>query len=115
MSKGEYLFTTRCAACHTIGRGDGVGPDLLGVAAARERSWLERFIRFPDRVLAAGDPVANALYARYNRVQMPNLGLGPEDAAAVIDYLGAKTRATTAEPSAERGPSGPARSAEEAR
>jgi protein SCO1/2 len=115
MSKGEYLFTTRCSACHTIGRGDGVGPDLLGVAAVRERSWLERFIRFPDRMLAAGDPIASALYAKYNRVQMPNLLLGPEDVAAILDYLGAQTRPATAGPPAGRSPSLSVSSAKEDR
>src|SRR5262245_2674793 len=26
-----YLFQSRCAACHTVGKGDAVGPDLAGV------------------------------------------------------------------------------------
>src|ERR1043166_2450864 len=30
--KREYLFESRCGACHTIGNGDRVGPDLAGVA-----------------------------------------------------------------------------------
>jgi protein SCO1/2 len=115
MSRGEYLFTTRCAACHTIGRGDGVGPDLLGVVTARDRSWLERFIRFPDRMLAEGDPIASALYAKYNRVQMPNLLLGPEDAAAILGYLGAQTRPRAAGPPAGRSPSLSVSSAKEDR
>ena len=28
--KGQYMFSSRCSACHTIGRGDNIGPDLLG-------------------------------------------------------------------------------------
>jgi protein SCO1 len=77
LSRGEYLFSTRCSACHTIGRGDGLGPDLAGVTAARDRAWLTRFIQRPDAVLAEGDPTARALFARYGEVTMPNLGLGP--------------------------------------
>ncbi|MFL5417502.1 MAG: SCO family protein, partial [Myxococcales bacterium] len=38
-SKGEYLFSTRCSACHTIGKGDGIGPDLKGVTSARDHGW----------------------------------------------------------------------------
>jgi protein SCO1/2 len=89
VSKGQYLFDTRCSACHTIGGGDGIGPDLLGVTASRDRAWLERFVQFPDRVLAEGDRIATALYVKYDQVRMPNLGLGPEDVAALVDYLGA--------------------------
>jgi len=37
--KGEYLFQTHCNACHTIGKGDSVGPDLLNVTK-RARSRL---------------------------------------------------------------------------
>jgi len=28
--RGEVLFRTRCAACHTIGKGNALGPDLSG-------------------------------------------------------------------------------------
>src|SRR3954468_7433976 len=31
VGKGEYLFKTKCSACHTIGAGDATGPDLKGV------------------------------------------------------------------------------------
>lgn len=96
ISKGQYLFTTRCAACHTIGHGDGLGPDLQGVTAARDRAWLERFIQFPDRVMASGDPIAKALYAKYNQLNMPNLSLGPEDVAAIIEHLEVQSAARSA-------------------
>jgi protein SCO1 len=90
VSRGEYLFSTRCAACHTIGQGDGLGPDLAGVTAARDRAWLSRFVARPDEVLAAGDPVARGLFRRFNELTMPNLGLGPEDVEAVLGYLARK-------------------------
>jgi len=88
--RGEYLFRTRCAACHTVGQGDRVGPDLMGVTRARDRAWLSRFIAFPDRMLEEGDPITAELYARYKQVKMPNLGVGPEDVEALIEYLGAQ-------------------------
>jgi protein SCO1/2 len=88
-TKGQYLFSTRCAACHSVGSGDGIGPDLAGVTRSRDRGWLTRFIAAPDRVLAAGDPIAKELFARY-KVNMPNLGLGEADAEAIIEYLGAQ-------------------------
>jgi protein SCO1/2 len=87
LSKGQYLFKSRCSACHTIGRGDAIGPDLAGVTGVRDRAWLARFIQFPDRVLAEGDPIAVELHAKFKQVNMPNLRLGPEDVAALIDHL----------------------------
>jgi protein SCO1/2 len=90
--QGEYTFRNHCAACHSIGGGDRLGPDLVGVTATRDREWLARFIVSPDQVVAAGDPIAKALLAKYQQVLMPNLGLGPGDASVLIDYLDARSR-----------------------
>jgi protein SCO1 len=98
-SGGEYLFRTRCMSCHTIGGGDRLGPDLAGVAAARPRDWLTRWLKEPDKMLAEKDPVAVALAARYRNLPMPNLGLNDVDAAALIDYMEQRS-AQSASPSA---------------
>src|SRR5256712_2477065 len=89
---GEYTFRNHCAACHTIGRGDHLGPDLLGVSATRDREWLARFIVDPDKVRAAGDPIALALRAKYKQMVMPSLDLGSADAAGLIDYIDRQSR-----------------------
>lgn len=104
--RGAYLFRTRCAACHTVGRGDSVGPDLLGVSRVRDHDWLARFIATPDKMVADGDPVATSLYAKYRQVQMPNLRLGDPDVAALIRYLDAQTAKTrtTAHSAGQRPP-----------
>jgi protein SCO1/2 len=83
----QYLFQSKCGACHTIGQGDKVGPDLSGVTAQRERAWLTRYIQAPDEVLAAGDPVAAGLFKKYKGVRMPNLGLKPEEVTHLLSYL----------------------------
>jgi len=93
LDRGQYTFANHCAACHTIGRGDHLGPDLLGVTTARDREWLTGFITAPDRVRAAGDPIALALRAKYKEVVMPRLDLAPSDAAALIDYIDKQSRA----------------------
>jgi protein SCO1/2 len=93
VGKGEYLFSTRCAACHTIGRGDGLGPDLLNVTTLRERGWLARYVAEPDRMLAEGDRLATALFAKYRSVRMPNLGLDSEDVAALLSHIETQSRA----------------------
>jgi protein SCO1 len=86
---GQYLFAKECAACHTIGRGDKIGPDLKHVTHRRDRDWLARYIREPDKMRAAGDATAVALAARYKAV-MPNLGVGDLDLAALTDFLSAQ-------------------------
>jgi protein SCO1/2 len=93
LDRGQYTFANHCAACHTIGRGDHLGPDLLGVATTRDRDWLTRFIVDPDKVRAAGDPIALALRAKYKQVVMPSLDMGTGDAAALIDYIDRQSRA----------------------
>lgn len=87
LDAGSYLFRTRCTACHTLGQGDGIGPDLLGVTARRDRDWLARFIATPDQLLAAGDPLATALSSQYRQVQMPNLHLSAADVTLILQYL----------------------------
>jgi protein SCO1/2 len=95
---GSFLFRTRCSACHTIGHGDSVGPDLLGVTNTRDHAWLSRFIAAPDKLLADKDPIATALYAKYNQVQMPNLRLSGPDVDALIAFLDAQTAKAHAHP-----------------
>jgi protein SCO1 len=94
MSRGEELFRTRCASCHTLGiTGDAmtarraIGPDLAGVTRLRERTWLTRWLKEPDRMLAEKDPLAVALYAKYNKVAMPNLRLNDGEIASLLTYL----------------------------
>jgi protein SCO1/2 len=82
--KPEYMFKSRCAACHTIGGGDAVGPDLKGLLTRRDRTWARRYMTEPDKMLAEHDPVAVSLFEKYRQVRMPNLSLSPEDVEALL-------------------------------
>jgi hypothetical protein len=86
-NKGQYFFANRCAACHSIGHGERVGPDLAGVTRRRDQAWLKRYLAAPDRMLAGGDPIARSLDARYGSAKMPNLRMGEADVTALVDYL----------------------------
>ncbi|MCQ3953016.1 MAG: cytochrome c [Chloroflexi bacterium] len=82
------MFTAKgCNACHTIGGGDLVGPDLAGVTERRTEEWLTKWLTAPDQMLAS-DPDAQAMLAQYNNVPMPNLGLTPDEVAALMAYMG---------------------------
>ncbi len=89
--KGEYLFSTKCVTCHSIGGGDRIGPDLSGVTATRDRGWLRRYIAGPDKM--RNDPIAKTLLEKFNDVRMPNLSLSEEEADDVLSYVDAQTAA----------------------
>jgi predicted TIM-barrel fold metal-dependent hydrolase len=58
---GEELFVEWCEACHTIGGGDLVGPDLAGVTERRSMEWLIKAVQNSEALIAAGDADAVAL------------------------------------------------------
>ena len=88
---GQALFIKACASCHTIGKGDRIGPDLRGISTRRDQQWLAEFISQPAKVFARKDPVAMALAEKYRGVRMPNLGLSEQDARDVLAYLDAQS------------------------
>jgi len=87
IGSGGYLFRSRCAACHTIGGGAAVGPDLAGVTSRRDRAWLLRYVAEPDRLLMEKDPLAVELFTKFRSVRMPNVQMSPEEIGAVLRYV----------------------------
>src|ERR1043166_200704 len=96
IDKGQYLFATRCAACHTIGNGDKVGPDLLGVTSVRDRAWLGRIITEPDKLIEENDPIATALFKKYREIRMPRLNLPEADVNTLIEFMKIQTESSAA-------------------
>jgi protein SCO1/2 len=92
LGKGEELFRSRCDSCHSLGKEDGLGPGLQGVTKVREKAWLTRWLKTPDKLLAEKDPIAVDLYNRYNKIVMPNLKLSDSDVEAIIDYMEANDK-----------------------
>lgn len=84
--QGKDLFDKQCASCHTIGGGDGGGPDLKGVTEKQTGDWLVRVIVEPDKLTAAKDPHQAELVKKFG-FEMPNLGISSEDAKKIIAYL----------------------------
>lgn len=91
-SLGYLMFQNRCSACHTIGKGDHIGPDLRGVTTRREHEWLLRFIYDPESMRARKDPIALELLAKYDGVLMPNLELATYDVRDLVKYLDEESR-----------------------
>ena len=92
LGKGEELFRSRCDSCHSLGKEDALGPGLQGVTKVREKAWLMRWLKTPDKLLAEKDPIAVDLYNRYNKIVMPNLKLSDSDVEALIDYMEANDK-----------------------
>jgi cytochrome oxidase Cu insertion factor (SCO1/SenC/PrrC family) len=86
--RGEQIFRTRCASCHSITGNElagALGPDLLGVTLKR------------DQMLKKKDPIAMALYKQYNNLAMPNMRLNKEEALSLLDYMANETQRITGE------------------
>src|SRR5262249_20254883 len=84
---GQALFVKLCAGCHTVGKGDRVGPDLNGVTGRHGRAWIANYIRDPEKMRAQKDPAALTLVERYPNVRMPSVGLSENDAADLLSYM----------------------------
>jgi nitrite reductase (NO-forming)/hydroxylamine reductase len=82
VAAGMTTFAAKCAACHTIGGGPLVGPDLAGVTLARDHAWLSAWIVDPE-AFAALDADAAAIYTG----SMPAPGLSSAEVGEVVAYL----------------------------
>lgn len=85
-SPGEELFAEKCGSCHSVGKGDRVGPDLKGVHERRSADWLAKMIKTPSALLGS-DPDARALLKKYNNVRMPDLGLTDAEVATLVEII----------------------------
>lgn len=98
LSKAEDIYRFRCLACHSLGTEDGIGPGLKGVTERRDRKWLARWLKEPDKMLAEQDPIAIDLYNRYNKVLMPNLRLSDGDVETLIKFMEDNSKASAEQP-----------------
>lgn len=80
------FFQAKCAKCHTIGRGDRVGPDLKGLAQRREKAWTMGFLTKTGWYLD-NDPEARGLLERFNGVRMEDLSLSQSQAEGLLAYV----------------------------
>ncbi len=94
---GEQIFQTTCFACHTIGGGRLVGPDLAGVHDKRSQEWLERFVASSQAMVKDGDAEAVALFEEFNRVPMPDSFISEEQIRQVLSYIKSQSSSQTAD------------------
>ncbi|MBI2724836.1 MAG: multicopper oxidase domain-containing protein [Polaromonas sp.] len=83
---GKLAFESKCLACHSIGQGKKLGPDLAGVTGRRTDAWLAQWLKSPDKMLQT-DADAKAMLKEYNNIPMPNQGLGDAEIRQYMAYF----------------------------
>ena len=83
--RGKLSFDSKCLACHSIGGGDKLGPDLYGVSKRRKDAWLAKWLKSPEKMLQS-DADAKAMLDKY-KLPMPNQDLSDEEARTFIAYF----------------------------
>jgi mono/diheme cytochrome c family protein len=88
---GEQLFQTNCSACHTLGGGRLVGPDLQAVGERRSAEWLEKFIQSSTSLIQSGDAEANAVFEEFSGMTMPDSPLTSRQIKQVLSFIETKS------------------------
>jgi hypothetical protein len=78
---------TVCSACHTIGKGKLIGPDLKGVNDRHDEAWLLSFIKSSQTMVKNGDPVAVKLFEENNKIPMPDNNLADDQIRGILSYI----------------------------
>jgi len=73
-------------ACHSLGQGRKLGPDMMGVTKRRTQDWLTRWLRSPREMLES-DPDAKVMLKEYNNLPMPNQNLSDVEIRQFIRYF----------------------------
>lgn len=76
-----------CKACHTIGGGKLVGPDLKGVNDRYEEAWLIKFIQNSTQMIESGDARAIQVFEAYNKIPMPPNPLTDDQVRDILLYI----------------------------
>jgi len=84
---GKQIFQQSCAACHSIGGGQLVGPDLAGVNDKRPEDWLLKYIKSSQTLVKSGDKTAMALFEQFNKIPMPDQALSDDQIKKVLAHI----------------------------
>ena len=79
----------QCKACHTIGGGKLVGPDLKGVTDRHDEAWLIKFIQNSQQLVQSGDKAAIKVFEENNKIPMPAHSLSDDQVKGILKYIAA--------------------------
>ena len=97
IAKGKEIFAGKgCVACHKVGGGKLVGPDLKDVLVRRTQPWVEKMILKPE-VMIVKDDAAKALY-RSLLVPMANQAVDVDkELPFILSYLKSESKVVEAQ------------------
>ena len=98
---GQQIFQDNCAACHSIGGGRLVGPDLVGVHNKRTQEWLEKFVKSSQSMVKGGDADAIAVFEKFSKIVMPDSTISDEQIKAVLGHIKSASGGAENQPAAE--------------
>jgi len=84
--QGKLAFESKCLACHSVGQGKKLGPDVAGVTKRRTDAWLTRWLKAPEKMLET-DAAAKAMLKEYNNIPMPNQSLTDTEIKQYLKYF----------------------------
>ncbi len=85
-AEAEKNFT-QCKACHTIGGGRLVGPDLKGIPDKYPEAWLIKFIQNSQAMVKSGDKEAVKIFNEYNKIPMPSHNFTDAQVKDILLYI----------------------------
>lgn len=100
---GEKIYKQYCTSCHKI-NGDLVGPALKDVHKRRTEPWLIQWIHNNQKLRAAGDKDALAIWQKFNKSEMPAFtNLSDGDIKSIIAYVQRESEAPAVQANAPGG------------
>jgi protein SCO1 len=103
----KTFYAKKCLSCHSIGGGDGKGPDFVPVFTAKKHgnkvkakkhtnTWLIKFLKYPDGMINGDsdekgyekvDAHAKDLWAHFKKKVMDEVELSDGDMKSLIKYI----------------------------
>jgi len=84
---GGQMFRTNCGACHTVGKGKLVGPDLKGVETRHTDEWIHKWVKSSQGLVQAGDKDAVKLFTDNSSIVMPDQPLNDDQIKTILDFI----------------------------
>lgn len=84
---GAQLFRANCGACHTVGKGKLVGPDLKNVQDRHPEPWLLKWVHSSQTMVKAGDKDAIKLFNDNSQIPMPDQALSDNDIKTILAFI----------------------------
>jgi len=84
---GGELFKANCGACHTVGKGKLVGPDLKGVQEKHTEEWILKWVHSSQTLVKAGDKDAVKLFNDNSQIPMPDQALSNDEVKSILAFV----------------------------